>query len=178
MRTVKSGGRKRQSPISISARAGQALAAPARHLCKIWWDASSYRAPDAAQRTRVRALRGPSTGFALRGAMRCRAGAHPGAGARIAGSRFSEAALRKSCALHRARDTRPLFRESIRPALLDAALERRPRMHALQPRGEIRIRPDPVEHFCHLGDKAHLDIRACQRVADKELAPLQRALDI
>src|ERR1043165_8038531 len=71
-----------------------------------------------------------------------------------------------------------LFREPVRPALFHRALERRPRMHALQPRGEIRIRPDPVEHFCHFGNKAHLDIRACQRVADKELAPLQRALDI
>src|SRR3954463_3943495 len=47
--------------------------------------------PDAAQRA------------ALRGAVRCRAGAQL---ARTkAGSRFCEAALRKSCALHRARDT-------------------------------------------------------------------------
>src|SRR3954471_15228431 len=40
-----SGCRKRHPPNSISGRTGQALAAAARHLCKIWWDAKVFPCP-------------------------------------------------------------------------------------------------------------------------------------
>src|SRR5437764_8653807 len=73
---------------------------------------------------------------------------------------------------------RPLLREPVRSALFDRALERRPRVHARQPSGQVRIWPDFVKHFCHLADKAHLDIGAGQRWADEELAALQCAVDI
>jgi len=61
---------------------------------KIFLRASSRScAPDAAQRV------------ALRGAVRCRAGAPVTCCTKKPGSRFCEAALRKGYALHRARDT-------------------------------------------------------------------------
>jgi hypothetical protein len=61
---------------------------------------SDFRAPDAAQRE------------ALRGAVRCRAGAPVTCYSKQPGSRFCEAALRKGCALHRARETRAVHRHS------------------------------------------------------------------
>ena len=75
-------------------------------------------------------------------------------------------------------DGDPLPRKPVRPALLHRTLERRPRVHSREPRRQVRIRPELVEHFRHLADKAHLDVGAGQRVADEELAPLQRAVDI
>src|SRR5258708_9847296 len=73
-------------------------------------------------------------------------------------------------------DQWPLLRKPIRPALLDTALERRPRVHARQPRAQIRIRSELVEHFCHVADKTHLDVCAGQRVADEKLPALRRAV--
>src|SRR6266513_4015608 len=70
------------------------------------------------------------------------------------------------------------LREPARPARLDRALERRPRVHPRQPGGQIRIRPELVEYFGHFADKTHLDVGAGKRVPDKELAPLQRTVDI
>src|SRR3954453_6941037 len=75
-------------------------------------------------------------------------------------------------------DAKASLRKPVRPALLHAALERRPPMHALQPLGEIRIRRNPVEHFRQLRHKTHLDIRPRQRIAHEELAPLERPVDI
>src|SRR5882724_4364504 len=74
--------------------------------------------------------------------------------------------------------TGPLFREPVRPALLHRAPERRARMHARQPGGEVRIGSEPVEYLRHLADKAHLDVRAGQGRSDKEFAALQRAVGI
>src|SRR5882724_2033595 len=74
----------------------------------------SWRAPDAAQRTRVRAPRGPSTGSA----MRCRSGAY----------RFSWVpALRCTAeeALHRVRDTK----ESSRRGEVDCGFRERRQTH-------------------------------------------------
>src|SRR3984893_13674838 len=59
----------------------------------------------------------------------------------------------------------PLLRKPVRPALLDRALEGGARVHARQPRAQIWIRPELVEHLGPVADKTHLDISAGQRVA-------------
>src|SRR5258708_7196037 len=71
-----------------------------------------------------------------------------------------------------------LLHKPVRPALLNRALERGTRMHPRQPRAQIRIGLKLVEYLCHLADKAHLDVGAGQRIADKEFPALQRAVDI
>jgi hypothetical protein len=101
------------------------------------------RSPDAAQHA------------ALRGVVRCRAGVVPERGVWYGPG---SAERHKNAAPRPGNGT--LLRESIRPALLDRALERRPRVHALKPRAQIRIRRYPVEHLRQLGHKTHLDIRA------------------
>src|SRR3984893_1982553 len=76
------------------------------------------------------------------------------------------------------RDDISQLNKPVGAALPDRALKRRPSMHARQPRTQIRIGCKLVEYFCHLADKAHLDIGAAQRTADKELPALQCAIDI
>src|SRR5260221_7029539 len=76
------------------------------------------------------------------------------------------------------RDDIKLLHQPVGAALPDRALKRRASMHARQPRTQIRIGCKLVEYFCHLADKAHLDIGAAQRTADKELPALQCAIDI
>src|SRR5258708_1640525 len=73
---------------------------------------------------------------------------------------------------------RASLRKPIRPAFLDAALERGPGVHPRQPGAEVRIGSELVECFRHVADKAHLDIGAGQRVADKKFATAERAVDI
>src|SRR5438552_15511321 len=73
---------------------------------------------------------------------------------------------------------RQSLRKPIRPALLDTALERGPGVHPRQPGAEVRIRPELVEDFRHLADKAHLDIGAGKRVADKKFATPERTIDV
>src|SRR5665647_2103743 len=72
----------------------------------------------------------------------------------------------------------PLLRKPIRPALRDRALEGGPRVHTLQPRGQVRIWPELVEYLGHFADKTHLDVGAGQRRPDKEFASVERAVDI
>ena len=67
-------------------------------------------------------------------------------------------------------DDLSLFREPVRPALLNAAPKRGARMHPRhQP--QVRIRPELLEHFRHVADKAHLDIRAGQALPTKNSRP-------
>src|SRR5258706_2854945 len=147
-------------------RNGQALAVHARYLCKIWWDGES---PQPLPR-RPGLEPGPITPS---GSWRNKPSdkeAVPGDTAY--GSRLAFAALtwpgRRP----------PLLPKPVRPAFLDAALERGPGVHPRQPGTEVRVASELVECFRHVADKAHLDVGAGQRIADKEFATAERAIDI